>query len=227
MSQNVQDEGFVGRMVGNLIRRSVKKHFRTVYWTPPAQPVQAPAVLFANHHGWFDGYLLYHAVTRLGVRCVDWIQEFDAFPLFAKVGGMPYRLNDPSGRAATIRRTIRLMQREARSLVLFPEGVLHYPPTILPFGETFELLAKSVPNASFVPVAIRYEHAMHERPEAFLRFGPPIARGDQMAERSQDALQQLLEGVVSDVRERPETFEVLVQGTPSVNERWDWRKFRR
>ncbi|MFN8220105.1 MAG: hypothetical protein U0S12_08255 [Fimbriimonadales bacterium] len=227
MSQNVQDEGFVGRMVGNLIRRSVKKHFRTVYWTPPAQPVQAPAVLFANHHGWFDGYLLYHAVTRLGVRCVDWIQEFDAFPLFAKVGGMPYRLNDPSGRAATIRRTIRLMQREAKPGPVPGRSAPLPPDDSAVWRRTFELLAKSVPNASFVPVAIRYEHAMHERPEAFLRFGPPIARGDQLSARSKDALQQLLDGVVSDVRERPETFEVLVQGTPSINERWDWRKFRR
>ncbi len=118
-----------------MIRRSVRRAFHSVYWSPPPETPTPPAIFVINHHGWHDGYLMYLAATRLGIRVVDWIQEFEAFPLFAKVGGMPFPKDDPVGRAATIRRTIRLMRDERRSLLLFAEGVMHRPPGLMPFGK--------------------------------------------------------------------------------------------
>ena len=160
-----------------MIRRSVRKAFHTVHWLPPKETPKAPAILVANHHGWHDGYLMYLAATKLGVRVVDWIAEFDAFPLFAKVGGMRFPHDDPAARAATIRRTIRLMRDDGRSLLLFAEGVLHRPPGLMPFGKALETVAHAVPAANVIPVAIRYELAMHERPEAWVRFGEGVPRG--------------------------------------------------
>lgn len=217
----IQDEGLAGRAVGAMIRRSVQKQFKAVYWEPVEAP-PAPCIFVANHHGWYDGYLMYHLVTRLGRRSVDWIQEFDAFPLFAKVGGMPFRLNDPTGRAETVRRTVRLMKNEGRSLILFAEGVLHYPPEILPFGKNLATVERLVPNATIVPVAISYEFAMHERAEAFIRVGSPVS-----ADGAREAMQTLLTENQRLIRAESRPFEVLVKGTDSVNERLDMRRFRR
>lgn len=219
-----QQEGVLGLAVDRMIRRSVRKAFHTVHWAPPAATPEAPAILVANHHGWHDGYVMYLAATKLGLRVVDWIAEFDAFPLFAKVGGMRFPPNEPAARAATIKRTIRLMREERRSLLLFAEGVLHRPPGLLPFGKAIETVARSVPGVHVVPVAIRYELARHERPEAWLRFGEEVPTGDDLAARTRLAVAAGLDALAGESRFDPARYEVLARGTLDVNERWDARR---
>ncbi len=222
-----QQEGALGLAVDWMIRRSVRKAFHTVHWLPPQEKPAAPVIFVANHHGWHDGYLMYLAATQLGIRVVDWIAEFDAFPLFAKVGGLRFPKDDPNARAATIRRTIRLMQNEGRSLLLFGEGTLHRPPGLMTFGKALETVARAVPTARVVPVSIRYEQAMHERPEAWLRFGEEVALGDDLSARTRLAVGRGLDAIASELRFAPERYEILAKGTLDVNERWDVRKFRK
>lgn len=221
-----QEEGLVGKLVGGMIRRSVRQRFHSVHWVPPSFEIPKPCILVANHHGWHDGYLMFHLITRLGVRCVDWIAEFDAFPLFSKIGGMPFPPNDPARRTQTIRRTIRLMKEEQRSLVLFAEGVLHYPPELLPFGKSLEVVAKAVEDCAVLPVAIKYEMAMHERPEAFIMVGQPVERGKDLLVRTRDAVQRQLAEVSFRIRHDRNAFERLAAGTLDVNERWDMRRIK-
>lgn len=206
-----------------MIRRSVRKRFHSVQWIPPSAPLPEPAILVPNHHGWHDGYLMFHAITRLNVRCVDWIAEYDTFPLFGKIGGLPFPANDPVRRALTIRKTIRLMRQEQRNLILFAEGTLHRPPDLLPFGKALRTVATQVPTASVIPVAIKYEMGLHERPEAFLLFGKPVESGDKLESRTRDAVQYLLAELTFRIRQDPNAFELLAKGTPDVNERWDMR----
>jgi 1-acyl-sn-glycerol-3-phosphate acyltransferase len=205
-----------------MIRRSVRRRFHTVYWRPPEFEIQAPVIFVPNHHGWFDGYLMFHVATALRVPTVDWIQEFDAFPMFAKVGGMPYPLNDLKRRAATVKRTIRLMREGGWSLLLFAEAHLHEPPVLLAFGKALETVAAKVPGVQIVPVGIHYQMSQHERPEAFIVFGNPIAQAVDVCGESRSAVASLLAELDTDRTQ----WEVLVKGTPDVNERWDWRKGR-
>lgn len=217
----MQDQGIVGKLVGGMIRRSVRKTFRNVYWQAPAKPIEGPAVLFANHHGWHDGYLMYHLVKALGLPSVDWIEEFDVFPLFASVGGIRFPKDNAPARAAAIRKTVRLMRDERRSLVLFAEGTLHRGPEILPFGKALPFLIRHLPDVRLVPVAIRYEHGVHERPEAWIRVGDPVPPGPP--EDLKKELESVLYRLTSAVR-RDESFEILAHGTANVNERWDMRR---
>jgi 1-acyl-sn-glycerol-3-phosphate acyltransferase len=220
-----QVQGVVGRLVDGMIRRSVRRTFRGVYWQPPAAPVPEPAIYVPNHHGWHDGYVMYLALSELGLKGFhDWIEEFDRFPFFAKVGGMPFPANAPTVRAATIRRTIRLLREEQRSLMLFAEGVLHRPPELLRFGKALEMLSNKVPEAKVIPVGIRYEHAMHERPEAYLLFGEPVELGPDLSRRTRLAVAALLDRTAVDLAVAPERFKLLHAGTPDVNERFDLRK---
>jgi 1-acyl-sn-glycerol-3-phosphate acyltransferase len=213
----------LGRLVDGMIRRSVRRAFRNVYWDPPRQVVE-PAIYVPNHHGWHDGYLMYLALSalRLKGRFHDWIQEYAAFPAFGKVGGMPYPAGDPATRAATIRRTVRYL-REGRSLMLFAEAELHRPPELRPFGRALELLVRQAPDVTVIPVAIRYEMNLHERPEAYLRFGEPVAAGDDLSGRTRLAVWAELDRLAATVAVDPESLPVLHAGTPDVNERWDMR----
>ncbi len=215
-----QEQGLAGRLVGKMIQSNVKKRFHTVHWIPPSFKITPPVIFITNHHGWHDGYLMYHVVKALKLPSVDWIQEFDSFPLFAKVGGMPYPVNDPQARAKTIRQTIRLMLEESKSLILFAEGILHPPHEILPMGKSLALIARQVPNATLIPTAIHYQHALHERPEAYIAFAPPIPHTPNLLDDAHCSLTSLLQTIRS-AAQNPDhtTFKTLVQGTHDINER--------
>jgi 1-acyl-sn-glycerol-3-phosphate acyltransferase len=218
-----QAKGMLGWAVDRMIRRSVRKSFHTVFWLKPLYELPRPCILVANHHGWHDGYLMYLAATRLGLPVVDWIQEFDAFPPFGAIGGMPFPANDPFRRTQTIRRTIRLMRQSGTSLILFPEATLHRPDSLLPFGKALELVAAKVPGVTVVPVALRYELAMHERPEAYVSFGTPVPIGDRLASRARLEVASLLGRLRATIAFDSERLEVLATGTKDVNERMDMR----
>jgi 1-acyl-sn-glycerol-3-phosphate acyltransferase len=210
-----------------MIRRSVRRRFHSVYWIPPSFELRPPVIFVPNHHGWFDGYLMYHVVTQLGIPTLDWIQEYDSFPLFGKIGGMPYPLQNPRVRAATVKRTIRMMRDGKWSLLLFAEAELHYPPTLLEFGKALETVADKVTDAQVVPVAIKYEMAMHERPEAFISMGEPLVQGGGLSQRTRQRVQELLCELESAIRVRRDGFDLLAGGTPDVNERWSMARFSR
>ena len=216
--------GPFGTVVDRMIRRSVAKRFHTVYWRPPEYPFPRPFVAVANHSGWFDGYLMYHAMTELRAPFLMWIQEFKAFPLFGKAGGMPFDPHNTQERASTIRRSIRMMRSDGRGLVLFPEGELHYPGVNMAFGASLEFVARKVGSCPVIPIAISYEHAMHERPEAFITFGDPLEYSASICEGARIAVANLL--VENNWRIRTElgSFKILARGTKDVNERWDVRQ---
>ena len=215
-----QEQGIIGKIVGGMIHRSVKARFRNVYWSPPEANLSGPIIWSVNHHGWYDGYLMFQATQALGIPSLDWIQEFDSFPLFKYVGGMPFGADQPNIRAATIRKTIRLMKQEKRSLMLFAEGILHEAPEIMELGKSLATLIKHVPDATVIPVAIVYKMGLHERPEAYMSFGSPVEPSqnnltlEQIRARMQDELAQLMCRI-----EQGEVFQVLVKGTGDVNER--------
>ncbi|HLO98585.1 MAG TPA: 1-acyl-sn-glycerol-3-phosphate acyltransferase [Fimbriimonas sp.] len=213
-----QTRGLIGAGVRAMIRRSVRKRFHSVYWHQVGEIQQAPTVFYANHHGWMDGYLMFHLVEHLGIDCVDWIEEFDTFPLFAWAGGMRYPANDLIARAKTVKATIDLMRKGEKSLILFAEGVLHRPPEIWPLGRSMELLAKRVPGVQFVPVSIRYELSMHERPEAWLSVGAP---------HKFDSLEACRLRLVESLGRTSDPFKILVSGTHDVNERMSLKRFRK
>jgi len=216
----VQEKGLAGRLVGAMIRRSVRQRFHSVYLSLPEAKPTAPSILYANHHGWMDGYLMFHLALELGIDCLDWIEEFDAFPLFASIGGIRFARGDASGRASAVRQTIRLMRKESKSLVIFPEGVLHRPPDLLPFGRALEIVAKSVPNAVLHPVGLRYEMSLHERPEAWISVG----EGHGFAS-SKDC--QLRVAAQMDHSTKTDQFSVMICGRRDVNERMSMKRLSR
>lgn len=205
-----------------MISSSVRKSFRRVYWNRRSNLPPGPIIFAVNHHGWHDGYLMFHLAKAVDRPILDWITEYDAFPLFRFVGGMPFPADDAKRRAITVRKTIREMNATGRSLLIFPEMHLHPPGEVWELGRAIELVVNKVPQATVVPVAIVYRMDIHERPEAFLRIGDRIERGSDFLHRLRQAIQLNLEELRRDAMSYF-AFDVLVEGTLDVNERWDFR----
>lgn len=203
-------------MVGGMIRRTLRARFRTVYWNQPGA-VQGPVILAANHHCWHDGYLMYALVKRLGLISVLWAEEYAAFPLFGKIGALPYPVGDAGARAVTLRHSLEALA-QGRSLCVFAEGVLHTPPDVWPVGRAVPWLSRKS-GVPVLPLGFRVEMSMHERPEAWVCVGEPLPVG-----ADEQSIGQAIEFCLEQTRRAGVDWPILVQGTLDVNERWDVRK---
>ncbi|MCS7209215.1 MAG: 1-acyl-sn-glycerol-3-phosphate acyltransferase [Fimbriimonadales bacterium] len=220
------------RFVDWLVARSLRGHFRAVYvrGALPANP--APLILYANHHYWWDGYLAYWLVRSWGRRLIVWMEAYRRFPPFGAVGALPFPANDAAQRARAVRRTLKALQSPETALLLFPEGKLHGDTArLLPFQRSLCWLARRVPNAVVLPLAIHIEPSYHQYPRAYLSVGTPF-EGDPGEEKAwlcaaREALQTLLVQVrreasaaVAETDILASGYKVLLEGKRSVHERF-------
>lgn len=213
-------EGAAGRFVEWMMRRSLRGRFRNVFWQPPKTQIPPPAIFAANHHGWFDGYVMYFAVKALGHRSCVLMEEMDAFPLFSVCGAVNFPPDNAAERSAALRRCVRYMKNDPPlSMFIFPEQVLHRPPEIYSFARSLSFFTKQLPESKLVPCAIRYEFWEHERPEAYVAIGEPMEHVNDVEEDCRQEVSKLLDELDFSIGQKTD-FPVLVPGTPSVNERW-------
>jgi hypothetical protein len=192
-----------------------------------------PVILFANHHYWWDGYLGYWLIRAWGRRMVVWMESYRRFPPFGAIGALPFPPDDPMARARTVKRSVQALRTEpATALLLFPEGTLHGDTErLLPFQRSLHWLACRVPQAMLLPLAIHIEPSYHQYPRAFLSVGAPFqsASTDETAwlAEAAGAVETLLRQTRADARaaltddeHAAQGFQVLLQGTRSIHERF-------
>ena len=215
------------RLVERLIQRDLHRRFRRVVWLSetPTLP-EGPLVVYANHHSFYDGYLLWLLVRhRLGRPLVIWMEEWDRAPLFGPIGALPFPAEDARQRTTTIRETARRLAADPRTvLLLFPEGDLRPPDQGLgSFRADLDRLARVLPETvCWQPLAMHLTWWGDDRPTALLTTPPAHDMPDgQEIERLRSGLQSLQ-------RTDPEVVQkdyahLLLDGQPSVHERWDLR----
>ena len=191
-----------------------------------------PVILFANHHYWWDGYLGYWLIRAWGRSMVVWMEAYRRFPPFRATGALPFPPDDPQVRARTVRRTVQILRTEPAALLLFPEGVLHGDTErLLPFQRSLHWLACRVPQATLLPLAIHIEPSYHQYPRAYLSVGAPFhstaTEPTEWLTEAAGALETLLRQTRADARaaltddeHAAQGFQVLLQGTRSIHERF-------
>jgi 1-acyl-sn-glycerol-3-phosphate acyltransferase len=188
----------------------------------PALP-PGPVVVFANHQSFFDGYLLWLVAAHVVRRpFLVWMEEVDRFPFFALQGALPFPRHDPRVRAATIRRTRRLLRAQPPPvLAYFPEGELHdADDPVRPIeADALARLHRALGGPAWWPVAIHATWRGDALPTILLTgdrvtSGPPDDPGGRL-ERLRDGL-----------RTRPTGERVLLDGTAGAHERWDFSWMR-
>lgn len=216
--------GLAYAAMDRFVLRALRLHFRGVYLleTEPPDPSR-PAIVFANHHYWWDAYLL-HALARewRPGQARVWMRELTSFPPFAALGALPFPDGDAVVRAATIRRTVRELQTTPTLLFLFPEGEMHPAPNLLPFGRALCWLHTQVPGVPLYPAAIRMAQGIHQRPEAQILLGQPLSLGYtneiEWLDAARRNVAQLLEELERRWHKEPLSFRCIVKGRLSVDE---------
>ncbi len=215
----------LGLFTGWLIERALRQHFRAVYVWERAQPSErTPAILFAPHHYWWDGYLCYWLSRVWGVRAMVWMREWRRFPPFWSLGAMPFPNDNIALRMRAVRRTIWQLQQPGNLLFLFPEGELHPAPEVWAFQRALHWLHRQLPAVCLLPMAIEIVTGIHQYPEAYVLVGEPFESGrsnpDEWLNEARTCVQALLQQLSAARRDCPERFRTVLRGRLSDHERW-------
>lgn len=209
-------------LVEALLRLDLWRAFRRVCWVgewPPTLP-EGPVIAYANHHHFYDGHLAWLLFRqRLERTPTLWMAEWDRYPFFGAVGAQPFPPDNPTRRAATVRRTARQLRTQPRTvLVYYPEGTLHSPDDGLrAFDATATTrLGHLFPDATWWPYAVHVTWWDEAPPTALLTGGSPHEADGQERARLQDLWHSL-----RDPTKRTST-RLLLEGFRSPEEQWSF-----
>jgi len=177
-------------------------------------------IAYANHHHYYDGHLGWLLFQeQLSRPATLWMAEWDRFPFFGAVGAQPFPPDQPSRRAATLRRTARRF-REAPDTVLiyYPEGTIRAPDRgVGAFDEeALTRLARLYPQAQWWPLSVHVTWCGQSRPTALLAGGEVHNRPDGTAHDRLSGRWHALQ------RPEPSPRHLLLRGRRSAAEVWNF-----
>lgn len=202
----------------------------------PADDAGRPVVIYTNHPSWWDPAMvmlvspkLFPARVGFGPMDAEALGQYGLFRRFGVFG-----VERGARGAATFLRTARAGLRDPRAIMwVTAEGGFTDPrrrPLHLRPGVAH--LARHLPHAVFMPVAFDYMFWNESRPEALLRFGPPVnvagLSTDEANAALTDALTAVLDALAEDGATRDANrFVTLLHGAGGVSAIYDtWRRAR-
>jgi 1-acyl-sn-glycerol-3-phosphate acyltransferase len=211
----------VRALVAALMERDLRRAFRRVCWVGPLPqlPDGEPVVIVTNHHSSFDGHLVWLLARRmLRRRFLVWMEDWDRFPFFGLQGALPFPTGDDVRRAATMRRTRRLLAVSRSSvLAYFAEGRLHRPEKgVDPFdADNLSRIHRVLGSPRWWSLGIHVTSLGDARPTALLAGGTVQTEPDGR-ERTR------LESLLALLRQTDSPRSLLFDGRPGPEERWSF-----
>jgi 1-acyl-sn-glycerol-3-phosphate acyltransferase len=148
-----------------IVLRSLRGGLQGVWADGPWNELRGGTILAANHHAWWDAYLVWYLARRRGLPLAALMDDaqLSRFPFFARHGAIA---------RSRPRELIRRVRGGALGVV-FAEGELRTAGPPGPLAPGAARLAASA-GAPLRPLAIRVTLRGAPRPEAFLRLGPVL-----------------------------------------------------
>jgi 1-acyl-sn-glycerol-3-phosphate acyltransferase len=201
----------------------------------PRVPAGRPVIVFSNHPSWWDPalYILLQTTLFAGRRGFGPMDAaaLGQYGVLQRMGVFGIELDSPRGAARFLKTSLRLLADPRTVFWITAEGAFTDPrtrPVRLRPGVAH--LARRVPGAVILPLAIEYTFWNESRPEALARFGPPIETG---RERGVAEWQALLEGALAETMDalaaesaarNPGLFVPLVRGGAGVGGIYDLQR---
>ena len=161
-------------------RRLLRRAFARV-WVgggPWPDAGAGPVIGFLNHSAWWDPIvllLLSHDVFRCDGYGLMQGEQLRRYPFFRQIGCFGATGDGiDDARAVAAHAAALLRGAPARTLWIFPQGELLPARVPLAFRSGLARLQRAVPEATAVPVALRYELRAEQRPELFVRVGAAV-----------------------------------------------------
>ena len=204
----------------------------------PDVPAHRPLMIYANHPSWWDPALfMLLANTILRDRASFGPMEAEAlerYILFRRFGVYGIDTDTQHGAARFMAASLRILSRPGTALWVTSEG--HFTdPRVRPVRLRPGLahLARRLPGAVIVPLAIEYPFWNERKPEALFRFGPPVESrsGREISVAAwngllEQRLAETMDALALDAMTRnPTLFQRVLRGRAGVGGIYDiWRR---
>ena len=205
----------------------------------PVIELARPVVIYCNHPSWWDPAVFLLALPKVmpgrrGFAPMD-AAELQRYALFRRMGIFGIELRTNSGAAKFLRTSKQVLRTPYTCLCVTAEGAFTdsrlRPVTLRP---GLAHLARLCPDAIFLPLALEYSFWNESKPEALLRFGPPVrpaenGSGVAQWQRALEAgLTETMDHLATESATRnPAKFMQLFGGTAGVGGIYDvWRRVR-
>ena len=197
-----------------------------------------PIIIYGNHPSWWDPALYILLCGKLfpdraGYGPMD-AQALGKYGVLEKMGVFPVEQDTRRGAARFLATSLQVLSDPGAILWITGEG--HFTdPRVRPLRlrPGIAHLARRVPGAIILPLAIEYSFWNESRPEALARFGDPIdtSRDRTTAEWTtclETELAHTMDALTLESAQRnPALFRPLVRGGAGVGGIYDlWRRLR-
>jgi 1-acyl-sn-glycerol-3-phosphate acyltransferase len=204
---------------------------------PPATAGR-PLIVYSNHPSWWDPAVYILLCNKLfperaGFGPMD-SAALGKYRVLERMGVFGVPQDDPRGAAIFLRTSLAVLARPAAMLWITAEGEFtdhRSRPIVLRPGLAH--LARRVPHAVIVPLALEYGFWNESRAEALIRFGAPVQppAADGVAAwnaRLTEALTETMDALaVQSMARNPGLFQPLVRGGAGIGGIYDlWRRAR-
>ena len=229
------------RLFGLYLRWYLGRRFHGLRLSRTGQPQAVagrPLIVYSNHPSWWDPtiYILLCNMLfrdRAGYGPMD-SGALGRYGVLERMGVFSVAQDDPRGPAQFLRTSLAVLNSPGTMLWVTAEGAFtdnRVRPISLRPGLAH--LARRVPGAVIVPLAIDYPFWNESRPEALLRFGEPLAGGREgsVAEwnrRLENALTETMDALAAEsITRNPALFVPLLRGAAGIGGIYDaWRWLR-
>lgn len=218
------------RFFAGVFTRAIRKDFHAlrVSRAGPMPAADTPhLVIYANHPSWWDG-ALYNALQaklfegRAGFAPID-AAMLDKYRFMRRIGAIGVEQGSRAGAAAYLAACSHVLEDPERILWIAAQG--HFADARerpVPLAPGLAHLAKTCPQAVFVPLAVEYTFWDERQPEALIRFGAPVAAANATHETLRDALTTAMDALAGEAIARDgAAFETLISGASGVGGVYD------
>ncbi len=208
--------------------RTFAGHFsalRVAHWGEPVLPDGRPAIILANHPGWWDGVMFMLLMRRFfldrpGFTPMD-ATALEKYGFMKRLGVFGVEQNSARG-AVRFLQTAKQALEDPRHMLWMnaPGRFADARERPVPLAPGVTRLPEIAPDAVLVPLALEYVHWTEKRGEALLAFGAPLdARAllaedrDTRTETIRAAMTETMDRLAQDAISRDaERFRVVLDG---------------
>jgi chlorobactene lauroyltransferase len=191
-----------------------------------------PVIFYCSHSSWWDAAVtIYLSLRVLKLESYGMMVESQLvkYQFFKRIGMFSVAHRDARAALESLQYAADLLKNTNRALWIFPQGTIeHAEKRPIVFENGLAILLKKIEKAYFIPVAIRCDFLKEERAECFISIGrAELLKAEKIDLKIQTesflkTLMQEIDVLKEDVvKENFDKFSVLLQGSQSVEKRWD------
>lgn len=101
-------------------------------------------------------------------------KQVTQYPFFRKIGAVPINRDDSRESVKVLQQSAKFLSQPGRSLYFFPQGEMFTECDDLQFQGGLAKLSEMTEKTDIVPLAISITTIRYDKPELFIRTGPPV-----------------------------------------------------